>query len=301
MADRPGNSRPVRRRGECGQQRTAHARARDAEPDLCFRCWKLQKARCSICGEHRRCYWARQVRPTCPRCVPEPTARCAHCEKRGQIAALTERGPQCLACWRAAQNRRHACRRCRRWRRPAAWIDGAPVCAACNGTGTIRYCQDCGAEGHDFRSKRCHRCALNHTIQELREDGDPDAVAKLEPLLRRLEQHRKPRSALTWLQRSPAAPTFLEMLRGEMPVTHEALDEHDVGSATAYLRSWLVTHGILDAREESPGQVRALGSDDASGDRRASRPRASRRLRALGAAARLRPQDPPRPGARQQP
>lgn len=250
MADRRGYSRPLRRCGECGEQRTAHARAGDGEPDLCFRCWKLEKARCSICGEYRRCYWARYVRPTCPRCVPEPRARCSHCERRGQIAAVTDRGPQCLACWRAARNGRHACRQCRRWRRPAAWIDGAPVCAACNGTGTIRYCQDCGAEGYDFKNRRCHRCALHHALQALREDGDPDAVAKLELLLRRLEQHRKPRSALTWLQRSRAAPTFLGMLRGEIPITHQALDEHDAGQATAYLRSWLVTHGILEVREE---------------------------------------------------
>jgi hypothetical protein len=250
MADRLGYSRPVRRCGECGQQRTAHAVARDGEPALCFRCWKLEKATCSICGEYRRCYWARQVRPTCPRCVPEPRARCSHCDKRGQVADLTDRGPQCLACWRRAQKGRHACQRCRRWRRPAAWIGGAPVCAVCTGTGTIRYCQDCGLEGHDFRSKRCHRCTLNHTIQELREYADPNAVAKLNPLLRRLEQHSKPRSALTWLERSPAAPTSLSMLRGEIPISHEALDEHDVGQATAYLRSWLVAHGILEPREE---------------------------------------------------
>jgi hypothetical protein len=250
MADRLGYSRPVRRCGECDQLRTAHARARDGEPDLCFRCWKLGKARCSICGEYRRCYWARQVRPMCPRCLPEPRAGCSHCEKRGQIAALTDRGPQCLACWRAAQNGRHACRRCRRWRRPAAWIDGTPVCAACNGTGTIRYCQDCGAAGRDYRSKRCHRCALHHTLQELREHADPDAVAELEPLLRRLEQHKRPRSALAWLQRSPAAPTFVGMLRGEIRISHHALDEHDAGQATAYLRSWLVIHGVLEVREE---------------------------------------------------
>ena len=250
MPDRRRYSRPVRRCGECGQQRTVHLRARDGEPDLCFRCWKLQKARCSICGEYRRCYWARQGRPTCSRCVAEPTARCSHCDRRGQIAALTDRGPQCLACWRAAQSGRHACRQCRRRRRPAAWTDGAPICAECNGTGTIRYCQDCGLEGHDFRSKRCHRCTLNHTIQELREHGNADAVAKLNPLLRRLEQHNKPRSALAWLERSSAAPAFVGMLRGEIPISHEALDEHDAGQATAYLRSWLVADGILEPREE---------------------------------------------------
>lgn len=124
------------------------------------------------------------------------------------------------------------------------------MCAACNGTGTIRHCQDSGADGHDFRSKRCHRCALNHTLHELRADGDPDAVAKLEPLLRRVEQHRRSRSALTWLQRSSAAPTFHAMLRGEIPISRQGLDERDAGQATAYLRSWLVADGVLEVREE---------------------------------------------------
>jgi hypothetical protein len=42
------------------------------------------------------------------------------------------------------------------------------------------------------------------------------------------------------------------MLRGEIEISHEALDEHDAGQATAFLRSWLVAHGILEAREERP-------------------------------------------------
>ena len=240
----------MRRCGECGQQRTTHSRAHDGEPDLCFRCWKLEKALCAICGQHRRCYWARQARPTCCRCVPEPVATCSHCDKRGQIAALTERGPQCLACWRAAQQGRHACRRCRRLRRPAAWIDGEPVCAACSDTPTIEYCRDCGTQGHHFRRRRCPRCELNHILQRLRNEGDERAVARLEPLLRRFEHHDKPRSVAAWFRRSPAAPIFRDMLRGELPISHETLDQHEIGQATAYLRSWLVTHDILEVREE---------------------------------------------------
>ena len=60
----------------------------------------------------------------------------------------------------------------------------------------------------------------------------------------------KPRSALKWLQRSAAAPKFRAMLRGELAISHETLDEHAAREATAYLRSWLVTHGILEVREE---------------------------------------------------
>jgi len=40
------------------------------------------------------------------------------------------------------------------------------------------------------------------------------------------------------------------MLRGEIAISHDTLDEHDVGQATAYLRSWLVAHHVLAPREE---------------------------------------------------
>ncbi|MFZ1996632.1 MAG: hypothetical protein WAU75_21140 [Solirubrobacteraceae bacterium] len=75
-------------------------------------------------------------------------------------------------------------------------------------------------------------------------------MATLAPVLGQLERHRKPRSAIEWLKRSPVAPTFHAMLRGEIPISHEALDQHDVGQATAYLRSWLVAHDVLPPREE---------------------------------------------------
>lgn len=87
-------------------------------------------------------------------------------------------------------------------------------------------------------------------LAELRARGDPDAVATLAPLLGQLERHHKPRSAIEWLKRSPAAPTFHAMLRGEIPISHDTLDQHDVGQATAYLRSWLVAHQVLAPREE---------------------------------------------------
>jgi hypothetical protein len=84
----------------------------------------------------------------------------------------------------------------------------------------------------------------------LRARGDPDAVAALAPLLGQLERHHKPLSAMAWLERSPAAATFHAMLRGEISISLQTLDEHDVGQTTAYLRSWLVAHRILEPREE---------------------------------------------------
>jgi hypothetical protein len=84
----------------------------------------------------------------------------------------------------------------------------------------------------------------------MRATGQPDAVVRLEPLLAQFAGRDKPTTALAWLQHSPAAPTLRGLLRGEILLSHEALDTHDVGQATAYLRSWLVGHGILPARDE---------------------------------------------------
>jgi hypothetical protein len=145
---------------------------------------------------------------------------------------------------------RPRCQRCGFSRRPAAWIDGAPVCAACAGTRTIQHCRDCGAQGRNWSQQRCPRCALDTTLSQLRTEGDSQAITRLAPLLTRLEEHDKPRSALSWLERSPAALTLRAMLRGELAISHETLDAHDVGQASAYLRAWLVADGILDERDE---------------------------------------------------
>lgn len=250
MPERARRPAAGRRCGECQQLAQIGRRGGDGELDLCKRCARLEFARCVLCGEVCRCYFAHKPRPICRRCAPSPTAECSHCGKRRRIAALTDRGPVCVGCERAAARGRPRCQRCRFSRRPAVWVDGAPVCAACAGTHTIQQCRDCGFKGRNWRQRRCPRCALDNTLAQLRTDGDPYAVARLAPLLARLERHDKPRSALAWLQRSPAAPTLRAMLRGEVAISHDALDEHDTGQATAYLRSWLVAHTILDARDE---------------------------------------------------
>ena len=156
------------------------------------------------------------------------------------------------------------------------------------------------AGGAGLRQRRCPRCELGYTLQQLRDNGDKHAVARLEPLLREFGQHDKPRSRLRWLEHSRAAPALSAMLRGELEISHQALDEHDVGAATAYLRSWLVRRHPRRSRG-APGPVRAMGANQTAGDRRASRSRAPRRLRALGAAARVCPQTSPRPRPAQQP
>jgi hypothetical protein len=114
----------------------------------------------------------------------------------------------------------------------------------------IAHCLGCHRPRHGWRGGRCPRCELTDLLAELRADGDPEAVAALEPLFGQLERHDKPLSAVAWLKVSPAAPAFHAMLRGQLAISHDTLDEHDAGQATAYLRSWLVAHRVLAPREE---------------------------------------------------
>jgi hypothetical protein len=246
----PDWSPPARRCDECCRHEPISIRGRDGQPELCHKCARNKPAVCAICGEHRRCYSAHEGPSVCRRCAPDPHPRCSRCAKRKRIATITDRGPVCVGCERAAARGRPRCRNCRFSRPPAAWVDGEPLCSTCAGVPAIAHCPGCHQPRQGWRGGRCPRCELTDLLAELRADGDPEAVATLEPLLGQLECYQKPLSAVAWLKVSPAATTFHAMLRGELGISHDSLDEHDLGQATAYLRSWLVAHHILAPREE---------------------------------------------------
>ena len=183
--------------------------------------------------------------------------------------------------------------------RAGGWVDGEPVCSTCAGIPVIARCPGCQRPRQGWRGRRCPRCELAVALAELRGGGDPDAVAALEPLLGQLERHQKPLSAIAWLERSPAAPTFRAMLLGEIAISHDTLDQHDVGQATAYLRSWLVAHHVL--ARGAPRPLRTLGTTRAAGARRSSRPGTRRGLRTMEDRGRLRPEAEDRTSTPEQP
>jgi hypothetical protein len=125
------------------------------------------------------------------------------------------------------------------------------LCSQCAG---IKYpissCARCGEPRTRWRGRLCPPCALADSLDRLRAAGDPAAVARLAPFLDSLKRHRHPTTVIGWLSRSRGAPLLGGMIAGEIPVSHEALDQHDVGQATAYLRSWLVAEAVLEPREE---------------------------------------------------
>ncbi|KLL12436.1 hypothetical protein [Protofrankia sp. BMG5.30] len=59
-----------------------------------------------------------------------------------------------------------------------------------------------------------------------------------------------PRSALNWLRTGAGAALLADLATGRLPATHEALDAHPRRAAD-YLRTLLVTHQVLPARDEA--------------------------------------------------
>jgi hypothetical protein len=235
----------------CGHSLPVAVRNRADRRDLCRTCRRLRVATCSLCGIERLCRFAGMPHPVCRYCVPEPTRECAACGKRKRVAAATEVGLICSDCARYAARGRPRCRDCRRAQLPAAWVDGAPLCSHCAGTKyPISSCAHCGQPRSRWRGRLCPSCALADALDRLRAAGDHDAVARLAPFLDSLKRHSHPTTVIGWLARSRGAPVLRGMIAGEIAISHEALDEHDVGQATAYLRSWLVADGVLEPREE---------------------------------------------------
>jgi hypothetical protein len=107
-------------------------------------------------------------------------------------------------------------------------------------------------------SGQCWSTVLRDRVQELRASGDPERLERLDGYLLALESSREPRSTLKWIKRCPGFAILEQLARGELPLTHEALDELESTrtNAVTFLRPALVTHGALPARDEHLARLR---------------------------------------------
>ena len=133
-------------------------------------------------------------------------------------------------------------------------------------------CVDCGAEELNHTAGRCARCTLAGILRRLRADGDPDAIARLEPYLRALGDGPQPWTTLKWIARSDGYETVIELAAGARELSHTGLDRVNRGMTTSFLRAALVSHRVLEQRPEQTAKFdRAarivLGALDAGQDR----------------------------------
>jgi hypothetical protein len=139
------------------------------------------------------------------------------------------------------------CLRCDGQARPSAGQPG--VCERCAGERVAQVCRQCGAEEENYLAGRCGACSLRARVDELARTGDPAAVNVLSGYLAALASSPKPLSTLNWMTTSPGYRTLRELVSGQLPLTHQALDALD-RPTTRYLRAELVRHGALPERSE---------------------------------------------------
>ena len=251
----------ARRCGICGEVKPISRKARDGQPDICTACAHrlLPLAVCAQCGERKPCLFPDGASPVCRRCR-ELTyyARhpCALCGEHRRAAWRSPIGAVCGRCMSRHLGSRAVCESCAA--RPATFDPARVLSADCAGVKPHRVCELCGGEDERVPDGICTRCRLRLRIEVMADDGAPDAVARMRPYLDALIASPQPRSALLWLQTSPAAEILGAMIAGSLEIGHETLDEleHGRSDATTFLRAALVQHGVLPPRPERLERLR---------------------------------------------
>ena len=243
----------------CGRERPCLG-ARTDTP-LCKTCeakrrpkWVPPTRECVVCRRQRPCVHADTDQPMCRSCANRHPSRHVHCASCGELRHVTARsaaGAECATCRRRRMHAKVTCQCCQQTARPSASQPG--VCEPCAGERVAQICTICGAQEQNYSAGRCAACTLTARIQDLVRGGDPVAVTALSGYLAALAASPKPGSTLNWItsgaHHSLGFRILAQLVNGEVPLTHEALDALDCPTAD-HLRAQLVRHGALPPRAE---------------------------------------------------
>lgn len=241
----------TRRCDECGLSRPISS-SRGGR-SYCNTCWRRRddaRKPCVNCGNVRLVHTRTEAGSLCSECAPGRIEPCVHCGHTKRVRVRFTGGATCENCFYVIRNTRRPCPRCGTVTLIAAVSDeGTLTCSSCAGRLSSFVCTDCGTE--DIRhGKRCYSCAARVEVDALFATGTPAMRAELAPLRARLLAHPEPKSMVLWPKRSASAAILGEMLREEIPLSHDALDEHSVRQAASLLRFALVDVGALESRDE---------------------------------------------------
>jgi len=240
--------RPPRRCGVCGQPELIVRKARGGKPDVCRRCYRLPVARCLVCGRLRPCELVAAGTPYCSTHAPRPAKPCAGCGQVGPVTGYLPDGPRCQRCWDRACSRRGVCAHCGATRR--LFGPGPGCCGGCVGFHWDLRCSVCGVEDRLYETGRCARCVLADRLDALLLESIPAVADQMLAVRRLLGSVDRPRSLLSWLQRSPGAGLLADLADARMELSHQALDALGPARWVTHVRAVLVVAGALPARPE---------------------------------------------------
>jgi hypothetical protein len=186
--------------------------------------------------------------------VTDGRYRCSRCQRMANQRRAAWPGEDlCSSCFYTAMRARGVCPGCGHdGVLPGLALDGdrRPICRSCAGIPGDFTCRRCGTEGDLYRRGTCVRCALRDdlTVMMINSAHDPDAMAPIVDALCRVD---RPASILAWKRSAKIQALLAGLACGDIPLTHQGLDDAGRHEQTAHLRSLLEHSGILPARDDA--------------------------------------------------
>ncbi|MEW6474300.1 MAG: hypothetical protein AB1679_18770 [Actinomycetota bacterium] len=236
----------------CGRVAKVARRAADGG-GLCGRCVPPRPlVTCSICGRTLPGYGIRNGNPRCQTCAKRRT-ECARCGHRAMVAVVWPEGPVCTTCRYKTLESRGLCVGCGQVRR----IDprnrnGQALCSDCAGLPPLSVCEECGVEARRYAAGRCFACSLRRRLDQL-----IGAAPALDGLRTTLAASSSPRACLRWLANAETRQVLGAMAAGDLPLSHEALDDLPPTKSLRHLRHVLVAAGVLPERHDDTASLEA--------------------------------------------
>ncbi|MGO3180707.1 MAG: hypothetical protein ACTIJR_14330 [Brevibacterium linens] len=262
---------------------------------ICFRCGRLKSLRwnhtldrgeCRACRAHRSpietctgCGRQRRVNArtddggaVCVTCYARdhhPEDACDECGMIGPLATRAggKRPGAANLCGRCYRNPCRVCGVCGRLKRVAlkATATSPDVCPTCYQAPVID-CSICGQQALGRRTTnhgrpRCFACQAAQQIDAALTGPDGVIRPELKPVRDALTELERPRSLLTNWHDLASLRLLTSIARGQVDLSHDALDARPQMFSVTYLRAMLVAAGTLPPRDENAARLHRYAAD----------------------------------------
>lgn len=257
--------RPKRKCAQCGELRAIHSKKTGA--DICKECYldprsaKAGKSKrpvqrgkqaprrptrrrvCHVCHKSRLCLDYATKRPVCAQCAGRVVVTCAGCKRVRTSQAIWAGNPVCNTCYDTYLKFPRECTQCGRFE-IAVPTNGGDICRRCLGLPDTSACVGCGSRTRMYESQRCVKCVLKLRAFELLADGKEQITPDLLPVYDALSTRGRSTSSIKWLQGEGAA-VLRSIARGEIRLSHGAIDAMEKPKVAHFLRHLLMAAGVL--------------------------------------------------------